>query len=62
VPAGFATDTSVLSAAGVQPGSKADPNPFFKAVFAKKYLNKLAISPHVVSKRAERQSGPSSLR
>lgn len=32
---------------GVSAGSRDDPNPFFKALFAKLYLNQVVISPHV---------------
>ena len=32
---------------GNNPGSRDDPNPFFKAIFSKPYFNKVVISPHV---------------
>ena len=35
------------TAAGVTAGSRDDPNPFFKAIFSKPYLNQIVISPHV---------------
>ena len=32
---------------GVNPGSSNDPNPFFRGLFSKAYLNQVVISPHV---------------
>ena len=35
---------------GVTLGGREDPNPFFKSLFSKPYLNQVVISPHVYGK------------
>ena len=47
---------------GITVGSGNDPNPFFKALFSKPYLNQVVISPHIygpsVSLATDNFSGP----